>query len=112
MAGVAGGDAYFWDLTASPDGNVIVTGNVEAAGFIGSWATLKYDRATGGVLWGPVYLPASAIFNAETPWQILTDGAGDVFVAGATTRRHDGREVFGRDRRATVDAPRQRPRRA
>ena len=50
--GAASGYTRFLDLTTSPDGNVVVTG--VAAGGSADWATLKYDRTTGDVLWGPV----------------------------------------------------------
>lgn len=80
FAGDSAGYAHFWDLTASPDGNVVVTGTVGAPDGSGSWATLKYDRVTGAVLWGPVFF-ASENFG-YSPWQVLTDASGDVLVAG------------------------------
>jgi hypothetical protein len=49
--GVADGYAHFWDLTASPDGSVVVTGAAQEPDGTGAWATLKYDRTTGSVLW-------------------------------------------------------------
>jgi len=78
--GAAAGRTRLWDLTTAPDGNVVVTGNVTGADGNGAWATLEYDRATGVPLWGPVYF-ASGNFS-YSPWQVLTDAAGDVLVAG------------------------------
>ncbi len=83
FSGAAAGWAHLWDLTAGPDGNTVVTG--EAMGFDGNgaWATLKYERSTGAVLWGPVFLPTGWT-STYSPWRVLTDAAGDVLVGGWT----------------------------
>ncbi len=78
--GAASGYTRFLDLTTAPDGNVVVTG--VAAGGSGDWATLKYDRATGGVLWGPVFVTTG--IPGGSPFQVLADASGDVLVAGRT----------------------------
>jgi len=78
--GAAAGYTQLWDLAAAPDGNVVVTGDVEGSDGTGAWATLKYDRSTGAVLWGPVYHPSGNF--SYSPWQVLMDAAGDVLVAG------------------------------
>ena len=80
LAGDAAGYARFWDLTSTPDGNVVVTGNVQAPDGRGSWGTLKYDRQTGGILWGPAYFVSDSY--GYSPWQVLSDAAGNVLVAG------------------------------
>ena len=62
-----------------------MTGAAQGADDNGNWATFKYDRTTGAVLWGPVYFPSNLIFTGYSPWQVLADASGDVFVAGETT---------------------------
>jgi hypothetical protein len=80
FTGAAAGSSHFWDLAASPDGNVVVTGTVQGPDGDGSWATLKYDRVTGAVLWGPEYFPSASL--GYSPWGVLTDASGDAVVAG------------------------------
>ncbi len=77
--GAAAGYTHFWDLTASPDGNVVVTGSANAASG-GAWATLKYEKATGNILWGPEFFPSGG--PGASPFQVLADASGDVLVAG------------------------------
>ena len=80
FGGAASSYTRLLDLTTSPDGNVVVTGL--AYDQSGAWATLKYDRATGAVLWGPVFV--STGIPGGSPFQVLADAAGDVLVAGRT----------------------------
>jgi len=82
--GVAASASLLWDVTASPDGNAIVTGEVLGPEGNSVWATLKYDRATGSVLWGPAYFPTGNFPLADSPWRVQTDAAGDVLVGGGT----------------------------
>ncbi len=83
FTGVAAGLANLLDLTASADGNVVATGQVELSPNTVAWATLKFDRTTGAVLWGPMLFGSSSITYAS-PWKILCDASGDVVVAGQT----------------------------
>ncbi len=81
FTGAAGGPAQLNDIASGPDGNVVVTGHVTNGNGTYSWATLKYDAATGAVLWGPVLFDTEG-YGSDSPWQVLTDSAGDVIVAG------------------------------
>ena len=81
FTGAASGSSRLHDLTVGPDGNVIVTGFVRTATGSLSWATLKYDEATGSPLWGPVLFDSGSP-GGLNPYQVVTDAAGNAFVAG------------------------------
>ena len=85
FTGAAAGWAYLYDLTTAPDGNAIVTGQVMGADGSGAWATLKYHRATGAVVWGPVFFSDGFAFATYSPSRVLTDSNGDVLVGGTTS---------------------------
>ncbi|MGE5275512.1 MAG: PQQ-binding-like beta-propeller repeat protein [Acidobacteriota bacterium] len=53
----------------TPDGNVVVGGLTREGA-----AVIKYDRASGSVLWGPVVLSGAAFVD------LVSDPAGDLFV--------------------------------
>lgn len=76
-----GGSAQLNEIAVTPDGNLVVTGWVTQPTGYQTWATLKYDRATGNVLWGPVFLDTGS-FGGLSPWGVVSDAAGDVFVGG------------------------------
>ena len=85
FTGAAAGWAYLYDLTAAPDGNAIVTGQVMGTDGGGAWATLKYHRVTGAVVWGPVFFSDGFAFATYSPSRVLTDSNGDVLVGGTTS---------------------------
>jgi hypothetical protein len=82
FSGAGAGFASLGDLTTSPDGSAIATGAVEGPGFSGSWATLKYDRITGALVWGPVFFDSG---NGVPPKRVLTSSSGDVLIAGTSS---------------------------
>jgi hypothetical protein len=69
-----------WDVTQAPDGSVYVLGQALFPDIGFQWVTIKYDRATGATLWGPVYHPSNSI-----PYSVRTDAAGNAFIAGFDT---------------------------
>jgi hypothetical protein len=71
------GSAYFDDLTTGPDGNPVVIGDSA-----GALITLKYDRANGNLLWGPVTLDPGGYTSG---WQVQVDGGGDAIVMASTS---------------------------
>ena len=81
FAGVAGGAAYLNDLTLDPAGDVIVTGNAGLGDGTSPWGTIKYDHATGAVVWGRSFQTNIGGSN-YWPYQVLTDAAGNAIVAG------------------------------
>ena len=85
FTGAAAGAVQLWDVASSPDGNVVVTGQVEAPDGTAAWATLKYERNTGNILWGPMYFSTGIGANTFSPWRVRTDTAGDVLVGGSTS---------------------------
>lgn len=71
----------FEDLAVGPDGNPAVTGALR--GPILGTVTLKYDRATGALIWGPVtYAPAG---SSSIPVETAVDSNNDVFVFGSVS---------------------------
>ena len=81
FTGAASSMSRLHDLTLGPDGNVIATGFVRpGSGFL-SWATLKYDAATGSILWGPVFFDSGSP-GGLNPYQVVTDAAGNAVVVG------------------------------
>ncbi len=80
------GFAYFEDMTTGPDGNPVVVGDTVA-----TVITLKYDHATGSLLWGPiVYDPGFSIRG----WQAQVDADGDALIlandGNAVLLKYDG----------------------
>jgi hypothetical protein len=70
------GFVYFDDMSTGPDGSPVSIGDTYS-----DLRTIKYDRATGAVLWGPiVYAPGGAIRG----WQVLVDGNNDAIVMGSS----------------------------
>jgi hypothetical protein len=69
-----------WDSTQAPDGSVYVLGQATFPTTGTQWVTIKYDRATGAVLWGPKYYS-----SFQTPYSVRTDASGNAFVAGYDT---------------------------
>jgi hypothetical protein len=68
------------DVCQGPDGSVFVTGytSLPSGGY--RWVTLKYDRASGAILWGPVYYDSGGLYTF--PWNVRTDSAGNALVVG------------------------------
>ncbi len=81
FTGLARGRALVHDLTAGPDGNVVVTGPAWTWPEGLQWATVKYDASTGNTLWGPVFL-ATGSPGGLNPYQVLADAASNAIVAG------------------------------
>ena len=80
--------ARFASLAAGPDGNPVVTGFSRSSLSLYQTVTLKYDRVTGTLLWGPVvYAPAD---TEATPAQVAVDSANDVFVLGFNQNLNPG----------------------
>ena len=71
----------FVDLAAGPDGNPVVTGGTRGP-LLGT-VTLKYDRATGVLLWGPVTY--ESVLSSSFPQQVVVDSNNDVFVFGSVS---------------------------
>jgi hypothetical protein len=78
------GSAYLEDLGGGPDGSVAATGYDTASD---ATVTFKYDRATGNAIWGPIFYEG---IEYSSPYQTLTDGAGNVFVMGYTDEPPSG----------------------
>jgi hypothetical protein len=78
-----------WDqpsgLVVDAEGNPIVVGQSETANVV-TWALVKYDRASGAVLWGPVvYEPQLFDTRRQSEaMRVLTDKSGDVVVTAWT----------------------------
>ncbi len=69
---------FFTSLAAGPDGDPVVVGL--SSGSTHQIQTLKYDRPTGAVVWGPVvFAPEDTYVN---PWQVAVDANSDVFLLG------------------------------
>jgi hypothetical protein len=61
-------------MTHDPAGNILVTGSTPQKPFV----TIKYNRLSGAVMWGPVFHTTSP----SGAYAVRTDAAGDVFVLG------------------------------
>ncbi len=79
------GTAYLDDLSAGSDGTLAVVGHDFQSGQV---LTLKYDRATGTLLWGPVSY--GSVDSRANAWQSLVDSAGNVLVLGSTSEAPGG----------------------
>ncbi len=89
FTGLANGRALVHDLAAGPDGHVVVTGPAWGGDNGLRWATFKYDASTGHTLWGPVYFDTGS-GGSQNPYQVQTDAANNVFVAGYRETETDG----------------------
>jgi hypothetical protein len=81
--GLADGQARINDLAAGPDGNPVMGVNLQATDGTRSAGIIKYDRATGSVLWGPVVFPTTGA-GSFFPYQVLVDGANNALVGTAS----------------------------
>ncbi len=73
--GVAVGFASLAKIATAPDGNFVVTGTVSREQRL---ATIKYNRSTGAVIWGPVLLDVAG----TVPSDLAFDPAGDILLTG------------------------------
>jgi hypothetical protein len=97
----SGDYAYPAAIAVANDGDVLVTGSSTIGG-VGGWVTIRYERKTGAVRWGPVFFGSPG--RNGTPYALAIDPSGDVLVAGTdvpptapgaqpgwTTVKYDGR---------------------
>jgi hypothetical protein len=78
-------DQSFWEsfgrlVSTDAAGNVFVAAQVRTQSGQYQWGTLKYDGATGGLLWGPVYFDSQ--YSGGYPTALAVDSNGDAVVTG------------------------------
>lgn len=86
-AGLTGHDDIARAVGVDPDGNVIVAGSTNAgsdndARADRDWLVIKYDGATGDVLWDVVW-DSAGMGHDEEAFAVAVDEVGDVLVGGA-----------------------------
>jgi hypothetical protein len=74
--------AYAVAVAFAPDGDVVVAGS-SSSDELGGWVTIRYQRKTGAVRWGPVLFEESGRYRS--PHGVTIDPAGDVVVSGTDT---------------------------